>query len=339
MAKVLIVEDNPANMSLAIFLLQSAGHTVLSAVDAEIGLRLARDEQPNLILMDIQLPGMDGLEATVLLKRDAATRAIPVIALTALAMKSDEERIRAAGCDGYIAKPLEYRNFWRPFQLNWSPRGCKARVTGAKMNPSVGVQWELRRAVARRDQSHALGFFLNPAPLTGTLPRQRFRFAESPFPLKDPRVDGSKRRGQGLPGVGDGKAAGEPSRPKCRRMRGFPPFSPPARLVATREPVRGTVKWLRSRSATRTPFSGFGAEIQLVLSPEPPLNAWLVPEYAESPCNCHPTLHSPVCSLDSAASANGSNPAFPDFRASPPQGGRRPSGSAISRRREGSGPW
>src|ERR1035437_9375342 len=114
--------------------------------------------------------------------------------------------------------------FWRPFQLNWSPRGCKARVTGAKMNPSVGVQWELRRAVARRDQSHALGFFLNPAPLTGPLPRRRFRFAESPFSLKETRVDGSKRRGQGLPGVGDGKAAGEPSRPKGRRMRGFPPF-------------------------------------------------------------------------------------------------------------------
>jgi two-component system, cell cycle response regulator DivK len=111
MAKVLVVEDNAANMTLAIFLLQSAGHTVLSAADAEVGLRLARDEQPNLILMDIQLPGMDGLEATALLKRDDATRAIPVIALTALAMKGDEERIRAAGCDGYIAKPLEYRNF------------------------------------------------------------------------------------------------------------------------------------------------------------------------------------------------------------------------------------
>ena len=61
--------------------------------------------------MDIQLPGMDGLEATALLKRDDATRAIPVIALTALAMKGDEERIRAAGCDGYIAKPLAYRDF------------------------------------------------------------------------------------------------------------------------------------------------------------------------------------------------------------------------------------
>ena len=111
MAKVLIVEDNPANMTLAVFLLESAGHTVLSATDAEAGLTLARDEQPDLILMDIQLPGMDGLEATALLKRDDATRAIPVIALTALAMKGDEERIRAAGCDGYIAKPLAYQDF------------------------------------------------------------------------------------------------------------------------------------------------------------------------------------------------------------------------------------
>jgi two-component system, cell cycle response regulator DivK len=111
MAKILIVEDNPANMTLAIFLLQSAGHTVLTATDAEAGLTLARERQPDLILMDIQLPGMDGLEATALLKRDDATRAIPVIALTALAMKGDEERIRAAGCDGYIAKPLVYRDF------------------------------------------------------------------------------------------------------------------------------------------------------------------------------------------------------------------------------------
>jgi two-component system cell cycle response regulator DivK len=111
MAKVLVVEDNPTNMTLAMFLLQSAGHTVLSAADAEAGLTLARDEQPDLILMDIQLPGMDGLEATALLKRDHATHAIPVIALTALAMKGDEERIRAAGCDGYIAKPMRYQEF------------------------------------------------------------------------------------------------------------------------------------------------------------------------------------------------------------------------------------
>ena len=111
MAKVLIIEDNPTNLTLAIFLLQSAGHAVLSATDAEAGLTLARDEQPQLILMDIQLPGMDGLQATALLKRDEATRAIPVIALTALAMKGDEQRIRAAGCDGYIAKPMRYQEF------------------------------------------------------------------------------------------------------------------------------------------------------------------------------------------------------------------------------------
>jgi two-component system cell cycle response regulator DivK len=111
MAKVLIVEDNPSNMTLAVFLLQSEGHIVLSATDAEAGLSLAREEKPKLILMDIQLPGMDGLEATVRLKQDDATRAIPVIALTALAMKGDEERIRAAGCDGYIAKPMRYQEF------------------------------------------------------------------------------------------------------------------------------------------------------------------------------------------------------------------------------------
>jgi len=111
MAKILVIEDNPANMKLAVLLLQKAGHTAISATDAEAGLMLARAEQPELILMDIQLPGMDGLEATRLLKQDAATRAIPVIALTALAMKGDEERIRAAGCDGYIAKPLAYKEF------------------------------------------------------------------------------------------------------------------------------------------------------------------------------------------------------------------------------------
>src|SRR6185503_6875358 len=93
------------------FLLESAGHSVINATDAEVGLTLARSERPDLILMDIQLPGMDGLEATRLLKQDETTRGIPVIALTALAMKGDEERIRAAGCDGYIAKPLAYKEF------------------------------------------------------------------------------------------------------------------------------------------------------------------------------------------------------------------------------------
>jgi len=111
MPTILVVEDNAANLKLAAFLLESAGHTVISARDAEAGLTLARSEHPALMLMDIQLPGMDGLVATGLLKADEATRGIPVIALTALAMKGDEERIRAAGCDGYIAKPLSYKEF------------------------------------------------------------------------------------------------------------------------------------------------------------------------------------------------------------------------------------
>jgi two-component system cell cycle response regulator DivK len=108
-AKILIVEDNAANMKLACLLLENAGHTALSAVDAEIGLTLARSERPDLILMDIQLPGMDGLAATALLKKDPATASIPVIALTAMAMKEDQEKTRAAGCDAYIAKPLRYK--------------------------------------------------------------------------------------------------------------------------------------------------------------------------------------------------------------------------------------
>jgi two-component system cell cycle response regulator DivK len=111
MATVLIVEDNAANMTLAEFLLTSAGYTVVTATDAETGISLARDRHPDLILMDIQLPGIDGLAATALLRQHDATRHIPVIALTALAMKGDEARIRAAGCDGYIAKPLRYQEF------------------------------------------------------------------------------------------------------------------------------------------------------------------------------------------------------------------------------------
>src|SRR5450631_365926 len=111
MATILVVEDNPANMKLVVFVLQHAGYTVSSAADAEAGLTSARQERPDLILMDVQLPGIDGLAAVALLKRDEATRAIPVIALTALAMKGDEERIRAAGCDDYIAKPMDYKDF------------------------------------------------------------------------------------------------------------------------------------------------------------------------------------------------------------------------------------
>lgn len=112
MTVVLIIEDNPTNMKLASLLVRNAGHAVLSAVDAETGLTIARSDQPDLILMDIQLPGMDGLAATALLKADVCTAAIPVIAVSALAMKNDEANSRIAGCDAYIVKPLRYQELY-----------------------------------------------------------------------------------------------------------------------------------------------------------------------------------------------------------------------------------
>ena len=112
MATILVIEDNPANLKLASLLLRNAGHVVLSATDAESGLALVRVELPDLVLMDIQLPGMDGLAATRELKNDPATAAIPVVALTALAMKDDKEKSELAGCDAYIIKPLRYKELY-----------------------------------------------------------------------------------------------------------------------------------------------------------------------------------------------------------------------------------
>lgn len=109
--QVLVVEDNPTNMKLAVLLLEHAGYRVLRAENAVDGIALARQQRPDLILMDIQLPGMDGLEATRVIKSDAALRETKVVALTAFAMKGDEQRVLAAGCDGYIAKPIQYKEF------------------------------------------------------------------------------------------------------------------------------------------------------------------------------------------------------------------------------------
>jgi CheY-like chemotaxis protein len=105
-AKILIVEDKELNMELATDILELAGYTVLQSTTAEQGIDVARQQKPDLIVMDVGLPGMDGLTATQVLKQDPSTRDIPVLILTAHAMKGDEEKCRQAGCDGFMAKPI-----------------------------------------------------------------------------------------------------------------------------------------------------------------------------------------------------------------------------------------
>ena len=109
--RVLVVEDNPVNLELITEVLMQEGYQVLTAQSAEAGLRLAVAGRPDLILMDMQLPGMTGYEVTHRLKANPATAAIPVIALTAYAMRGDELRAREAGCDAYLTKPLDLRAF------------------------------------------------------------------------------------------------------------------------------------------------------------------------------------------------------------------------------------
>jgi two-component system cell cycle response regulator DivK len=110
-SRVLVVEDTPANMKLLTVVLAKEGYEVLQARTAEEAISIARAQALDLILMDLHLPGMDGLQATSILKGDERTRAVPVIAVTAMAMRGDEERVLAAGCDGYMAKPIRYKEF------------------------------------------------------------------------------------------------------------------------------------------------------------------------------------------------------------------------------------
>lgn len=105
--KILLVEDNAVNRRLAEFLLRSHGYKVLEASTAQEAFSLLKSERPALILMDIQLPGMDGLEATKRLKEEPSTSDIPIVAMTSYAMKGDREKALAAGCVGYISKPID----------------------------------------------------------------------------------------------------------------------------------------------------------------------------------------------------------------------------------------
>jgi CheY-like chemotaxis protein len=108
---ILIVDDSPANVKIARILLEAEGHDVRTAADAEAALALLEDFQPRLILMDVQLPHMDGLELTRRLRLVRRFQETVIVAFSAYAMKADEDRARAAGCDGYITKPIDTRTF------------------------------------------------------------------------------------------------------------------------------------------------------------------------------------------------------------------------------------
>ncbi len=114
--KILIVEDNELNMKLFHDLLEVHGYTTLQTKDGREALQLAREHRPDLILMDIQLPEVSGLEVTKWIKADDDLKSIPVIAVTAFAMKGDEEKIRSGGCEAYIAKPISVNSFLETIQ-------------------------------------------------------------------------------------------------------------------------------------------------------------------------------------------------------------------------------
>ncbi|PCI32009.1 MAG: two-component system response regulator [Alphaproteobacteria bacterium] len=109
--KILVVEDNELNMKLFCDLLNAHGYDTIQTQEGMKALELAREEMPDLILMDIQLPEVSGLEVTKWIKEDEKLRSIPIIAVTAFAMKGDEEKIRAGGCEAYIAKPIFVKKF------------------------------------------------------------------------------------------------------------------------------------------------------------------------------------------------------------------------------------
>jgi len=113
---VLVVEDNELNMKLFHDLLEAHGYNILQTKDGMEALQLAREHHPDLILMDIQLPEVSGLEVTKWIKEDETLKSIPVIAVTAFAMKGDEEKIREGGCEAYIAKPISVTSFLQTVQ-------------------------------------------------------------------------------------------------------------------------------------------------------------------------------------------------------------------------------
>lgn len=147
MARILIIEDNPANIELMAFLLGAHGHTPLSAVDGARGVAAARSELPDLIACDVNLPGMDGFAVLAALKGEPALRAVPVLAVTALAMPGDREMVLAAGFDGYISKPIEPDSFVAELEAFLATDPVAANVP-APVGPAAQVDQTAQAAQA-----------------------------------------------------------------------------------------------------------------------------------------------------------------------------------------------
>jgi CheY-like chemotaxis protein len=135
-ARILVVDDNPTNLKLVSDVLAFEGHDILKAVDAEEAQLVLADTLPDLILMDIALPGMDGLTLTRKLKADERTRHIRIVALTAFAMKGDDQKAFGAGCDGYVTKPIDTRKF--PAQVATFLEGLPSE-TGERANSASTI--------------------------------------------------------------------------------------------------------------------------------------------------------------------------------------------------------
>lgn len=130
MARILIIEDNPANIELMSFLLSAYGHAPLSAADGPRGVAAARSERPDLIACDVNLPGMDGFAVLAELKGEPALAGVPILAVTALAMTGDREKVLAAGFDGYISKPIEPESFVAELEAFLTTAPAPASVRG-----------------------------------------------------------------------------------------------------------------------------------------------------------------------------------------------------------------
>jgi len=145
MARILAIEDNPTNLELMAYLLRAFGYEVLEATDGEVGLAVARRERPDLIICDVQMPGVDGYEVARQLKSDPTLRMIPLLAITALAMVGDRHQVLVAGFDGYIAKPLTPQTFVQQVAAFLQPN---QRIT-SKPEPSAPAPKSLPRSAKR----------------------------------------------------------------------------------------------------------------------------------------------------------------------------------------------